>query len=74
MCGILSEFVEAKGDTAKKPKSDKWYFRVWIRNVDRECRLIARQLDKIQALLENFRKDSSGGCCKKVLGRGIIKL
>ena len=28
----------------------------------------------VQALLENFRKDSSGGCCKKVLGRGIIKL
>ena len=36
MCGILGEFVESEGDTAKKPKSDKRYFRVWIRNVDRK--------------------------------------
>ena len=36
MCGILLEFVEAKGDTAKKPKSDKQHFRVWIRNADRQ--------------------------------------
>ena len=34
MCGILSEFVEAKGDTAKKPKTDKQHFRVRIRNAD----------------------------------------
>ena len=36
MCGILDEIVEAKGDKTKKPKSDKRYFRVWIRNVDRK--------------------------------------
>ena len=36
MCRILSECVEAKGDTAKKPKSDKQHFRVWIRNADRQ--------------------------------------
>ena len=36
MCGILSEFVEAKGDKTKKPKSDKQRFRVWIRNADRQ--------------------------------------
>ena len=36
MCVILDEIVESKGDTAKKPKSDKRYFRVWIRNVDRK--------------------------------------
>ena len=35
MCGILGEIVESKGDAAKKPKSDKQHFRVWIRNVDR---------------------------------------
>ena len=36
MCGILLEFVKAKDNMAKKPKSDKRYFRVWIRNVDRK--------------------------------------
>ena len=36
MCGILLEFVEAEDDKTKKPKSDKRYFRVWIRNVDRK--------------------------------------
>jgi hypothetical protein len=32
----FTEFVEAKGDTAKKPKSDKQHFRAWIRNADRQ--------------------------------------
>ena len=47
MCGILLEFVEAKEDTAKKPKSDKQHFRVWIRNADRQ------QTDKGE---ENFKE------------------
>ena len=52
MCGILSEFVEAKGDTAKKPKSDKQHFREWIRNVDRQ------QTDKGE---ENFKEHVIAG-------------
>ena len=36
MCGILLEFVEAKEDETKKPKSDKQHIRVWIRNADRQ--------------------------------------
>ena len=47
MSGILDEFVESEGDTAKKPKSDKQHFRVWIRNADRQ------QTDKGE---ENFKE------------------
>ena len=61
MCGILSEFVESKGDKTKKPKSDKQRFRVWIRNADRQQTEKGEENFK-EHVIAGTRRQYEGGC------------